>query len=216
LASADPICAVVVTDDEYPSSAAHRIVRKVLDEFSAKYPRSAYSGFTADATKLSYPELKEYVEKYQDPETVDATIKIQRELDETKVVLHKTLESVLERGEKLDDLVQKSEGLSAQSKMFYTQVSFFQHPETIFIVADIWIRPRSKTRAAQSCERCLALMNLPFVWALVSAFHSQDNEFCIPITRPTRWSSQLHCCTDMSRLLTQPLSYCMLCFVMTT
>ncbi|EMD85412.1 hypothetical protein COCC4DRAFT_34830 [Bipolaris maydis ATCC 48331] len=121
LASADPICAVVVTDDEYPSSAAHRIVRKVLDEFSAKYPRSAYSGFTADAAKLSYPELKEYVEKYQDPETVDATIKIQRELDETKVVLHKTLESVLERGEKLDDLVQKSEGLSAQSKMFYTQ-----------------------------------------------------------------------------------------------
>lgn len=34
-------------------------------------------------------------------------------------MLHKTIESVLQRGEKIDDLVQKSDGLSAQSKMFY-------------------------------------------------------------------------------------------------
>ena len=49
-------------------------------------------------------------------------MKIQKELDETKIVLHKTIESVLERGEKIDNLVAKSDGLSAQSKMFYTQV----------------------------------------------------------------------------------------------
>lgn len=46
-------------------------------------------------------------------------MKIQKELDETKIVLHKTIESVLQRGEKIDDLVAKSDGLSAQSKMFY-------------------------------------------------------------------------------------------------
>lgn len=50
-------------------------------------------------------------------------MKVQRELDETKITLHKTIESVLERNVKLDDLVNKSEGLSSQSKMFYTQVS---------------------------------------------------------------------------------------------
>ena len=32
---------------------------------------------------------------------------------------HKTIESVLERGEKLNDLVDRSNALSAQSKMFY-------------------------------------------------------------------------------------------------
>lgn len=32
---------------------------------------------------------------------------------------HKTIESVLERGEKLDSLVDRSNALSAQSKMFY-------------------------------------------------------------------------------------------------
>ena len=33
---------------------------------------------------------------------------------------------MLERGEKIDSLVAKSDGLSAQSKMFYTQVGRFE------------------------------------------------------------------------------------------
>ena len=36
---------------------------------------------------------------------------------------HDTMEAVLNRGEKLDDLVGKSEELSAQSKTFYKTVS---------------------------------------------------------------------------------------------
>lgn len=35
---------------------------------------------------------------------------------------HIQIESVLERGEKIDTLVQKSDDLSSQSKKFYTQV----------------------------------------------------------------------------------------------
>lgn len=62
-------------------------------------------------------------------------MKIQKELDETKIVLHKTIESVLERGEKIDTLVQKSDGLSAQSKMFYTQVSIpGRWPSSIYML----------------------------------------------------------------------------------
>lgn len=37
----------------------------------------------------------------------------------TFLLQHKTIESVLERGQKLDSLVERSENLSAQSKMFY-------------------------------------------------------------------------------------------------
>jgi synaptobrevin family protein YKT6 len=70
---------------------------------------------------LAFPELKDYIVKYQDPQQADSIMKIQKELDETKIVLHKTIESVLQRGEKIDDLVAKSDGLSAQSKMFYSE-----------------------------------------------------------------------------------------------
>ena len=59
-------------------------------------------------------------------------MRIQKELDETKIVLHKTIESVLERGEKIDSLVEKSDGLSAQSKMFYSK------PFTYLYKCNIW------------------------------------------------------------------------------
>lgn len=58
---------------------------------------------------------------YQDPAAADKLMRIQRDLDETKVILHKTIESVLERGQRLDDLVAKSEDLSMASQMFYKQ-----------------------------------------------------------------------------------------------
>lgn len=85
-----------------------------------KHSVSAIS--TAKPRSLPYPELKDYIVKYQDPTEADSIMKIQKELDSTKVVLHQTIESLLERGEKIDSLVAKSDNLSAQSKMFYTQV----------------------------------------------------------------------------------------------
>ncbi len=49
-------------------------------------------------------------------------MKLDKQLLETKEVLHKTMEVVLARGEKLDDLIAKSDQLSQQSKLFYKQV----------------------------------------------------------------------------------------------
>ncbi len=52
---------------------------------------------------------------------MDKIAKIQRDLDETKIILHQTIDSVLKRGEKLDALVDKSNDLSLASQMFYKQ-----------------------------------------------------------------------------------------------
>lgn len=114
------VAGIIISDHDYPALVAHQLLSKIVDEFLAMYPRTAYA---SDDARLEFPALKEYIVKYQNPEQADSILKIQKELDETKIVLHKTIESVLERGEKIDTLVQKSEGLSAQSKMFYTQVS---------------------------------------------------------------------------------------------
>jgi synaptobrevin family protein YKT6 len=121
-ARSEGVCGIIISDLEYPRMVAHQLLSKVVDEFTSKYPRTAYANATKGSDALSFPELKDYIVKYQDPQQADSIMKIQKELDETKIVLHKTIESVLERGEKIDNLVQKSDGLSAQSKMFYTQV----------------------------------------------------------------------------------------------
>jgi synaptobrevin family protein YKT6 len=112
------VAGIIISDHDYPALVAHQLLSKVVDEFLAKYPRSSWANSNPT---LSFPELKDYIVKYQDPQQADSIMKIQKELDETKIVLHKTIESVLQRGEKIDDLVAKSDGLSAQSKMFYTQ-----------------------------------------------------------------------------------------------
>ncbi|KAI9730046.1 MAG: palmitoyltransferase [Claussenomyces sp. TS43310] len=112
------IAGVIISDHDYPALVAHQLLSKVVDEFLAKYPRATFANSNPT---LEFPELTDYLAKYQDPHQADSIMKIQKELDETKIVLHKTIESVLQRGEKIDDLVAKSDGLSAQSKMFYTQ-----------------------------------------------------------------------------------------------
>lgn len=114
------VAGIIISDADYPALVAHQLLSKVVDEFLTQYPRTT---FTSATSTLSFPQLKEYIVKYQDPQQADSIMKIQKELDETKIVLHKTIESVLERGEKIDSLVEKSDGLSAQSKMFYKQVS---------------------------------------------------------------------------------------------
>ncbi|KAL2005143.1 hypothetical protein VTN00DRAFT_2993 [Thermoascus crustaceus] len=120
-ARTEGVAGVIITDGDYPALVAHQLLSKVVDEFLSKYPRTAYSDPSLRENSCPLPQLKEYIVKYQDPNQADSIMKIQKELDETKIVLHKTIESVLERGEKIDSLVAKSDGLSAQSKMFYTQ-----------------------------------------------------------------------------------------------
>ncbi|KAL1977810.1 hypothetical protein VTN31DRAFT_669 [Thermomyces dupontii] len=121
LGRTEGIAAIIVADADYPQLVAHQLLGKIVDEFVSKYPRTAYSDPNIKPNSCPLPQLKDYIVKYQDPSQADSIMKIQRELDETKIVLHKTIESVLERGEKIDSLVAKSDGLSAQSKMFYTQ-----------------------------------------------------------------------------------------------
>ncbi|KAI2465486.1 putative snare protein [Annulohypoxylon bovei var. microspora] len=111
------VCGIIISDHQYPALVAHQLLSKVMDEFLAAHPRSSW----AQGQTVTMPELQDYLAKYQDPHQADSILKIQRELDETKITLHKTIESVLQRGEKIDDLVAKSDGLSTQSKMFYQQ-----------------------------------------------------------------------------------------------
>lgn len=109
------LAAVAVCDKEYPSRVAFTLLMKLQQDFM-----SAHSDATwlAAREELPFPDLQQMIRKYQNPHQADAIMKIQRDLDETKIILHKTIDSVLERGVKLDNLVEKSTDLSAQSKMY--------------------------------------------------------------------------------------------------
>jgi synaptobrevin homolog YKT6 len=68
---------------EYPVRPAFSLLAKVMDDFTAKVPQSSYS----NPSSISFPEINAYVQKYQDPRQADSIMRVQQELDETKIVL---------------------------------------------------------------------------------------------------------------------------------
>lgn len=114
---ADGLAGIIIGDHEYPQRVAHTLLTKTLDDFTQQVP--SYLWTSADENSIPFTLLPVYLSKYQDPRQADALTKIQDDLDETKIILKNTIEAVLDRGEKLDDLVSKSEDLSNASKAFY-------------------------------------------------------------------------------------------------
>lgn len=116
---ADGLAGTVTADLEYPARVAFVLLTQLLEQYSTEL-----SGVWERETRhefIQYPPLTEALQKYQDPAAADKITKIQRDLDETTGILYKTIDNVLARGEKLDNLVERSDELSRQSKMFYSQ-----------------------------------------------------------------------------------------------
>lgn len=116
----DGLAGQVITDAEYPARVAFVLLTALLDEFTTQMGDS-WKTMDMSVESSPFPVLEDYLVKYQDPASADKVTKIQNDLDETTNILHKTIDSVLERGVKLDSLVEKSDDLSRQSKAFYKQ-----------------------------------------------------------------------------------------------
>ena len=116
----DSLVGICMADEEYPHRVAHTLLAKVLDDFTGQVPRDQWAAAAAGTGEVQgfTGTLDVYLKKYQDPAAVDPLAKMQSEVDETKIILHNTIAAVLDRGEKLDDLAQKSDELSFQSKAF--------------------------------------------------------------------------------------------------
>ena len=113
---------MVVCDREYPQRVAFALLQRVLDQFLSEFPDpKRWLAMIEGQQQASavFPFLRQSMDKYQNPNEADNLLKIQKELDETTIIMHKTIEDVLRRGEQLDDLAAKSDELSAASKMFY-------------------------------------------------------------------------------------------------
>lgn len=108
--ASDGICGVLVSDVEYPGRVAFSLLNKTLDEFVMKNPRSTYdskvnaitTGGAAQPAKgagilpaQSFPQAQDYLTRYQDPRQADSIMRVQQELDETKIVLVSMTQSAI-------------------------------------------------------------------------------------------------------------------------
>jgi len=119
----DGLCGCVTCDAEYPARVAFSLLSKVLEDFDTVFAAGKPNGWriVRSDDALVWPPLEDTITKYQNPAEADQITRIQKNLDDTREVLHNTIDSVLARGEKLEDLVERSGELSTQSKLFYKQ-----------------------------------------------------------------------------------------------
>jgi synaptobrevin family protein YKT6 len=78
------LCSVIISDKEYPPRVAFGLINRVLEDFASVYPRDRWLTTSA---RLPFPKAREMLQKFQDPHEADPIMRVQREIDETKVVL---------------------------------------------------------------------------------------------------------------------------------
>jgi synaptobrevin family protein YKT6 len=82
----DGLAGAIVVDAEYPQRVAFSVIAKTLDEFSVKFPRGQRN-ITVETTSQNYPHLKDHLVKAQDPQSSDPFMRVQKDLDDTKLIL---------------------------------------------------------------------------------------------------------------------------------
>jgi len=112
----DNLSYIAITDNDYPSLAAHGVLRTVSREFHSTVDEKTYETATDDS--INFPYLSKCLQTYKQPPE-DKIELIEKEIDKSKQIITDSIEKVLANMEKLDDLVAKSNDLSEQSRIFY-------------------------------------------------------------------------------------------------
>lgn len=118
----DGLVFIAVTDIEYNWRVAFSLLSDLVPLFQQTF-RGKYDNVTASTADnfLPWAHLNEALVKYQNPEEEDKLLRMKKDIDETKILMYTAIEDLLERGQKIDDLVAQSEDLSYASKTFYSQ-----------------------------------------------------------------------------------------------
>jgi synaptobrevin family protein YKT6 len=111
------LCIAVVTDLEYPSRVAFNLGGKCLRAFYDDHPTDVYSHCKGDI-ELTTLSINESFISYQNPYEADKVLCMQKDLDDVKDILHTSIEELLQRGEKLETVINRSEDLNDASKQF--------------------------------------------------------------------------------------------------
>ena len=96
-------------------------VATVVVNGGSKYPERVVAQLGAVALEATSSGLQALLAAYQNPASVDKLTRVQGQLDEAKAAMVVAIGAVLQRGERIEDVLQKSEELSAASREFYVR-----------------------------------------------------------------------------------------------
>lgn len=103
---------IVITDQDYPEPVAYRILEKIVS-MNENQKEQEEQG---EQKEQEY--LMNIFSFYEDPLN-DTIYRMKKDIEETKQILHSSIEKLFLRGEKLEDLIAKTDQLSQETKSFF-------------------------------------------------------------------------------------------------
>lgn len=137
MVKANKLAVAMVTNRDYPRRIAFEVMQDVAKKWEEIHPNWASTGVDQN---IQFPHMEKVCKSYEDPRKSDNILKIQNQLDETKDIMiqvrfrfcevvffclskscpfHQNIESILARGESIQDLVDKTDDLESSSKVFF-------------------------------------------------------------------------------------------------
>ncbi|PFH32574.1 putative prenylated protein [Besnoitia besnoiti] len=121
----DSLAVVAIGDAEYPSRLAFRLLHEVHEKFVRAVPVAVWAsaeppGASSCAPQIRFKdELAALLQTYQNPRQADAVTRALEKSEQAQMEVRRTMEAVLQNGEDLTELVQKSQDLSIASKQLF-------------------------------------------------------------------------------------------------
>jgi synaptobrevin family protein YKT6 len=100
---------LIVATQDYPSRVAFGILREMMNEYET------CAGILPNG-KSSV--IERGIRDYQQPRNADKITRIRENLEETREIMTKNLELALMRQESIEDMLEKSQNISSQARMF--------------------------------------------------------------------------------------------------
>jgi len=119
IVSEDDLVFLCLADSDMAHRICYSFLQEVKNRFMAQYGFSystAKAGSLSDFSRI----LKEQMDYYSYDPTTDTVKKVRGQIEDVKHQMHENIEKVLERGDKIEVLVDKTENLQTEGNKFKT------------------------------------------------------------------------------------------------
>lgn len=117
-----PFTFLVVADEAFGRQLPFAFLDRVNQEFITKHGTKATTAPPGSFQKIFGPQLKQHMEYVQShPEEISKVAAVQKQVDEVRNIMVDNIDKVLQRGERLEVLVDRTEALSMNAEAFRNQ-----------------------------------------------------------------------------------------------
>lgn len=118
----DGLGVATIMDSSVGTRIGYLSCEKTLDLFSRMFPERVATLTAAGCSKAFADPLKDLVEQFADPSIVDDRVaKVKKAVDNVKEIAMENVEKVIDRGEKIESMVEATEQLQENAQGFHSQ-----------------------------------------------------------------------------------------------